>query len=149
MITLGTHANSHGHTYIEFHYCMGSRARAVVQGLYQNLLNLSGQTCNTIYQNFDKAHVFCNSLFFQRAPMDVCMSNRSQVTASFVKTVLCTYLKNKQNKKWTKKWEEHSTFESIGSVKGKMSASCAIKKYTASEKSLYGKQCCITQHCIL
>ncbi len=41
--------------------------------------------------------------------------------------------KNERCKKWTKKWEEHSTFESMERVRGKVSASFAIKKYTVSE----------------
>ncbi len=56
------------------------------------VLILSRQTCNTIYRNFDKSCVFCHALPFQRAPEDVCMSNGSQVTAGFVKTIACTII---------------------------------------------------------
>ncbi len=59
---------------------------------------LFGQTCNTIHQNSKKTHVFCSALSFQQAPKDVCMSNRSRVTAGFVKTVAQTPPK-KENKK--------------------------------------------------
>ncbi len=33
-----------------------------------------GQTCNSIYQNSDKAHVFCSALTFQQASADIRMS---------------------------------------------------------------------------
>ncbi len=52
------------------------------------VLTLFGQTCTTIYQNSDKAHVFRSSLSFEQAPMGICMSSRSPVTAGFVKTVV-------------------------------------------------------------
>ncbi len=54
------------------------------------VLILSGRTYNAIYQNSDKAHVFCGALPFQQAPTDVCTLNRSRVTFGFVKTVACT-----------------------------------------------------------
>ncbi len=54
------------------------------------MLLLSGWTCNAIYRNSDKAHVFCSAWSFQQASTDVCMSSRSRVTAGFVKTVACT-----------------------------------------------------------
>ncbi len=50
-------------------------------------LILSGRTCNAIYWNSSKAHVFCSALPLQQAPMDVCVSNRPRVTTGFVKTV--------------------------------------------------------------
>ncbi len=56
------------------------------------VLTLSGWTCNTIYWNFDEAHRFCSSLSFEQAPVDVYKSNRSRVTAGFVKTVTHTPL---------------------------------------------------------
>ncbi len=52
------------------------------------VLILSGQTCNAIYQNSDEARVFCSVLPFQQTPTNTCMSNRSRVTAGFVKTVV-------------------------------------------------------------
>ncbi len=48
------------------------------------VLTLSGQTCDAIYRNSDKVR---SSLSFQQAPADVCTSNRSCITAIFVKTV--------------------------------------------------------------
>ncbi len=64
---------------------------------------LSKLTCNAIYQNADKAHVFYSLLSFQQAfMMVVCTSNRPQVTAGFVKTVACTPPENKRRKKRTK-----------------------------------------------
>ncbi len=54
------------------------------------MLVLFGHTCNTIYWISDEVHVFCSALPFQRAPTDVCMPNRSWVTAGFVKTVAFT-----------------------------------------------------------
>ncbi len=59
------------------------------------------------------------------------MSNSSQVTADFVKTV--TPPENERFKKRTKKWVERSSFGSMGSVRGKVSPLFPIKKYTASE----------------
>ncbi len=41
------------------------------------------------------------------------MLNRSRVTTGFVETVACTSLENER----CKKWEERSTFGSMGSVK--------------------------------
>ncbi len=56
------------------------------------MLILSGQTCNGIYRNSDKARVFCSVLSFQQAHTDICTLSRSRVTAGFVKTVVCTLL---------------------------------------------------------
>ncbi len=56
------------------------------------------------------------------------MSNRSLVTAGFVKIVTHTPTENKKSKKWTKKWKERSIAGSMGSVRRKMSASFVIKK---------------------
>ncbi len=53
-------------------------------------LTLPGRTLNATYRNFDKAHVFCSSSSFQQAAVDVCMSNRSRVTAGFSEDG-CTY----------------------------------------------------------
>ncbi len=50
-------------------------------------LTLPGGTFNTIYWNSNKMHVFCSSSSFRQTPLDVCISNRSRVTAGFVKTV--------------------------------------------------------------
>ncbi len=44
------------------------------------VLILLGQTCNAIYWNSNKAHVFYSALPFQQTPADVCMSNVSRVT---------------------------------------------------------------------
>ncbi len=54
------------------------------------MLTLSERTCNAIYWNSEEAHVFCSSLSFQQAPMDICMTNKTQVTAGFVKTIAHT-----------------------------------------------------------
>ncbi len=51
------------------------------------VFTLFGRTYNVIYWNSDEAHVFCSSLSFQQAPVNICMSNRSRATAGFVKTV--------------------------------------------------------------
>ncbi len=68
------------------------------------VLTFSGRTCNTIYWNPDKAHVFCSSLSFQQAPTDVCMSIRSWVAAGFMRILACTLLQNdRYKKKRTKK----------------------------------------------
>ncbi len=46
-----------------------------------------------------------------------------------MKTVVHTLLGNEKcKKKPTKKWEQHSIFGSVGSVRGKVSASFAIEK---------------------
>ncbi len=50
-------------------------------------------------RNFDEVYIFCSSLSFQQAPRDICMSNRSRVTAGFVKTVACIPLENERHKK--------------------------------------------------
>ncbi len=46
-----------------------------------------------------------------------------------------------------KKWEERSTFGSIGSVRGKMSALFAIKKYMVSEcvEIMHVSRQCVTK----
>ncbi len=80
-----------------------------MQGLSQNWSSLSPEGLfNAIYWNSDKAHVFYSSLSFQLVPTDVCMSNRCQVTAGFVKVVTYTPLENVRCKKWTKKIENGS-----------------------------------------
>ncbi len=69
------------------------------------VLTLSGRTCNAIYWNSNGAYVFYSSLFFQQAPADACMSNISQVTAGFVKTVASTLPKKKKGKnEWSHKF---------------------------------------------
>ncbi len=65
------------------------------------VLILFGRTCNTIYQNSNETHIFRSALPFQQASVDVCNSNRSRVTAGFVKTVVCNIPKIGK-KKWTK-----------------------------------------------
>ncbi len=62
------------------------------------VLILSRRSCNTICRNSDEAHVFCSTLPFQPAPEDVCISNRSRVTASFVKIIAFIPLKKMQGK---------------------------------------------------
>ncbi len=57
---------------------------------------LSGPTCNDICQNSNEVHLFCSALPVQQAPVDVCTSNRPQVTAGFVKTVANRSKKNKE-----------------------------------------------------
>ncbi len=37
------------------------------------VLTLYEWTCNVIYRNSDEKHVFCSSLSFQGAPVDVCI----------------------------------------------------------------------------
>ncbi len=54
---------------------------------------------NIIFKNSEKAHIFCSSLSFQQAPMNVRTLNRSQVTAGFVKTVVHTPSENEKCKK--------------------------------------------------
>ncbi len=88
-----------------------------MHGLSQNWCSLARQTCNVMYQNSNKVHVFCSSLSFQQARRNICMSNKSRVTAAFGKTVVCTHPENKGvRKKWTKKWEGCSTFQSMRST---------------------------------
>ncbi len=41
------------------------------------VFTLARRTCKAIYWNSNKAHVFCRSLSFQKAPADVCIPNRS------------------------------------------------------------------------
>ncbi len=62
------------------------------------VLILSGWTCNAIFRNSDKAHVFCSVLCFQQTLTDVCTSDKSQVTAGFVKTVARTSQKKRKHK---------------------------------------------------
>ncbi len=71
------------------------------------VLSLSRWTCNTIYWNSNEVPVFC-----QQAWADVYMSTRSRVTAGFVKTIAHP-LPGRRSTKWTKKWEECSTFGSV------------------------------------
>ncbi len=68
------------------------------------LLSLSRRTLNATYQNSNKGDVFRSSLSFQQLLANICMSNRSQVTAGFVKSIVRTPLETKRcKKKWTKK----------------------------------------------
>ncbi len=101
----------------------------ITRVLQKLVLALSRWTCNTIYQNSNKVDIFCSSLFFQQAPADVSMSSRSRVTAGFVKTVAHTPPENEGcKKKQTKKWKEYSTFGSMASVRGTVSALFGVKK---------------------
>ncbi len=110
-----------------WHYLMKEGTR-VVSKLAPTL---SRQSCYAIYRNSNKVRVFCSSLSFQQASADVCASNKSQVIVGFVKTVACNSLENDRcKKKWTKKWDERLTLGSVGRVRGKVSASFAIKKNT-------------------
>ncbi len=54
------------------------------------VLILSGRICNPICWNFFKTYVFYSALLFQQVAVDARVSNTSQVTAGFVKTVACT-----------------------------------------------------------
>ncbi len=102
----------------------------------KRVLTLTRRTCNAIYRNFDKVLVFCSALFFQQAPADVCMWNRSRVTVGFVKIVACTPPENERfRKKWTKKkWEEH--IWKHGRCKRKVSTSFTIKKYASEHMEI-------------
>ncbi len=92
---LHTLSNYISQTYLQFSLCT-----RVVPKL---VLTIFGRTSNVFYRNSDKVHVFCSSLSFQQAPEDVCTSNRSRVTAGFVKSMACTSLEDaRYNKKWTK-----------------------------------------------
>ncbi len=75
-------------------------------------------------------HVFCSSLSFQQASVNVCTSNISHVTAGFVKIVVYTPPENERCRKKQKKCEENSTFGSTGSVREKVSALFVIKTLT-------------------
>ncbi len=87
------------------------------------VLILPWRSCNAIYRNSDETRVFRSLLSFKQAPVDICTSNISRISTGFVKTVAHTPLENERCKKRTKrKWEEHSTFGSLKSVRGKVSA---------------------------
>ncbi len=79
---------------------------------------LSGWSCNAIYRNPNEAHVFCGASSFQQAPVDVCISKRSRVTAGFVKTIACTPPKkgekSKQNPKFI--YSHHLYFPIVVSI---------------------------------
>ncbi len=103
--------------FLQFHKFLGKiKIRfAVLELKLQNLnvtrvvpkpvLILSRRTWNAIYWNSDKAHVFCSTLPFQQAPTDICMSNRSPVTAGIVKTVVCIPSKRRKEKnEWKHKF---------------------------------------------
>ncbi len=76
-------------------------------------LTLFRRTCNVIYQHSNKARIFCSSLSFQQAPVDIRTSNRSRVTAYFL---LLQRMRGARKSK-PKKWEDCWTIRSIGSVK--------------------------------
>ncbi len=60
---------------------------------------------NAMYRNSEAVHVFCNSLFFQQPPADVCTSNRSHIIAGCVKTVVRTSPRKKGKKnEWKHKF---------------------------------------------
>ncbi len=93
------------------------------------VFTLSRWTCNAIYWNLDKARVFCSSLSFQQALVGVRTSNRSRVTAGFMKTVAHTPLENEVQEEVDKKMGgTRSKFGSMGNVRRKVSASFIIKK---------------------
>ncbi len=74
------------------------------------VLILSRQTCNTIHWNSEKAHVFCTVLPFQQAPLGICPSHRTRVTAGFVKTVAHTPPKKKGKNFWCRKCVRREIF---------------------------------------
>ncbi len=73
-------------------------------------------TCNAIYQDSDKAHIFCiHYLSNKHLWMSVCQTYGSRVSAGFVKTVACTPPKNeKYKKKRTKKIGEGFSVQKHG-----------------------------------